>query len=80
MTFKAIWKDGPIEDWNSENNQWRRKKTYLDGPNFPVVLKCLHNSQNITADFLNEVSYLFPIIKSFINCLKKMCYIFFILQ
>ena len=22
-TFKAIWKDGPIQEWDSENNQWR---------------------------------------------------------
>jgi hypothetical protein len=57
-TFKAIWKDGPIHYWRSKNNQWKREKTYMDHPNFPVVLKSLHNSQNITADFLNEVSYL----------------------
>jgi hypothetical protein len=56
-TFKAIWKDGSIER-DSINNQWKRSKTYKDHSNFPVVLKCLHNSQNITADFLNEVSYL----------------------
>jgi hypothetical protein len=57
-TFKAIWKDGSIEEWDSENNQWKREKTYKGHSNFPVVLKSLHNSQNITADFLNEVSYL----------------------
>ena len=59
-TFKAIWKDGSIELWDSENNQWKREKTYRYGDrlNFPVVLKCLHDSQNIAADFLNEVSYL----------------------
>src|ERR1051325_6562403 len=27
-TFKAIWKDGPIWRWNSENNQWLREKEY----------------------------------------------------
>src|SRR5581483_6384739 len=61
ITFKAIWKDGSISDddgWDSENNQWKRDKTYMDHPNFPVALKSLHDSQNITADFLNEVSYL----------------------
>ena len=57
-TFKAIWKDGNIDKWDSENNQWKRDKTYREHPNFPVVLKSLHNSQNITVDFLNEVSYL----------------------
>ena len=49
--YKAIWKDGPIEEWDSEKNQWKRwvKTT--------VALKCLHNSQNITAEFLKEVRY-----------------------
>ena len=57
-TFKAIWKDGSIDEWDSENNQWKRYKIYMDHPNFPVALKSLHDSKNITADFLNEVSYL----------------------
>ena len=57
-TFKAIWKDGSIKRWDSIKNKWRREKTYKKHSNFPVVLKSLHNSQNITADFLNEVSYL----------------------
>ena len=65
-TFKAIWKDGSIYEWDSENNQWIRQKTYMDHSNFPVVLKCLHNSQNITADFLNEVSYLSLILLTFL--------------
>jgi hypothetical protein len=50
---KAIWKDGYISKWDSENNQWERRK------NYPVVLKCLHDSQDITAKFLREVSYLY---------------------
>jgi len=57
-TFKAIWKDGPIHYWDSQNNQWYRRKKYWDHPNCPVALKCLHNSQNITAEFLSEVIYL----------------------
>ena len=58
--YKAIWKDGFIDSWDSENNHWKRRKTYSeDYENFPVVLKCLHKSQDITADFLREVSYLF---------------------
>jgi hypothetical protein len=55
--YKAIWKDGFIRKWDSENNQWERSKYfYVDYENFTVVLKCLHNSQNITSDFLKEVS------------------------
>ncbi|GET51353.1 uncharacterized protein OCT59_004606 [Rhizophagus irregularis] len=48
-TFKAVWKDGPIWGWDYYNNQWKR-----DGE-AKVALKCLHNSQDITADFLKEV-------------------------
>jgi hypothetical protein len=76
--YKAIWKDGYIKEWDSENNQWKRSKNWREEyENFPVVLKCLHNSQDITSDFLREVSYLFvynssycPIInvKLSINC------------
>jgi hypothetical protein len=55
--YKAIWKDGFIREWDSENNQWKRNKHWYENhKNFPVVLKCLHNSQDITADFLREVS------------------------
>ncbi|EXX64096.1 Cdc15p [Rhizophagus irregularis DAOM 197198w] len=48
-TFKAVWKDGPFLELNYKNNQWLR-----DGKT-KVALKCLHNSQDITADFLKEV-------------------------
>src|SRR5688572_15181367 len=52
-TYKAIWKDGFIAYWDSENNQWHRDKYNKGG--HPVALKCLHNSQDITAEFLREV-------------------------
>ena len=51
--YKAIWKDGPIDEWDSENNQWKRKRE------IDVALKCLHNSQEITAEFLREVRFFF---------------------
>ncbi|EXX74727.1 Cdc15p [Rhizophagus irregularis DAOM 197198w] len=44
-TFEAVWKDGP---WNKYNQLERKGET-------KVALKCLHNSQDITADFLKEV-------------------------
>ena len=50
-TYKAIWKDGNIWDYDSNNNRWKRYK------NIPVVLKCLHNSQDITVESLREVRY-----------------------
>ncbi|GBB89107.1 hypothetical protein RclHR1_01580008 [Rhizophagus clarus] len=53
--YKATWKDGFIERWDSENNQWKRSKFWFEKhENFPVDLKCLHNSQDITSDFLRE--------------------------
>ena len=48
---KAIWKDGHIINWDSKNNQWKR-----DG-NHSVALKSLHDSQDITIEFLKEVGY-----------------------
>ena len=52
-TYKAIWKDGFIRSWDSGNNQWRRQGECK------VALKCLHNSQDITAEFLREVRSFF---------------------
>ena len=43
--FKAIWKDGP---WDYQLKRKGETK---------VALKCLHNSQDITAEFLKEVEY-----------------------
>ncbi|EXX53976.1 Cdc15p [Rhizophagus irregularis DAOM 197198w] len=54
--YKAIWKDGFIKSWDSENNKWIRSKAWFRYyEKFPVVLKCLHNSQDITSDFLREI-------------------------
>ncbi|GBC54473.2 kinase-like domain-containing protein [Rhizophagus irregularis DAOM 181602=DAOM 197198] len=44
-TFKAVWKDGPWETTFCNQREGETK----------VVLKCLHNSQDITADFLKEL-------------------------
>ena len=47
VTDSAIWKDGRL-NWNYADKYTRK-------PNNKVALKCLHNSQNITDEFLNEV-------------------------
>jgi|ERR1051325_422509 hypothetical protein len=48
--FKAIWKDGRIIKWDSNERQLKRDQQT------EVALKCLHNnSQDITAEFLSEV-------------------------
>src|ERR1044072_3857190 len=57
ITYKAIWKDGHINGWDSYNKQLIRQKD--DEKGHPVALKCLHNSQDITAEFLREVRYSF---------------------
>ena len=49
--YKAIWKNGYIESWDSKNNQWKREEET------EVALKCLHKSQGITAEFLGEVRF-----------------------
>ncbi|CAB5390807.1 unnamed protein product [Rhizophagus irregularis] len=46
--YSANWKNGPLE--YNEN-----KQIYKRNPNRIIALKCLHNSQNITNKFLNEV-------------------------
>ena len=50
--YSAIWKDGPL-DYNYDdyyNNEYYSRKS-----NKKVALKCLHNSQNASNEFLNEV-------------------------
>ena len=46
--YSAIWKDGPL--YYKYGGEYIRKSS-----NIKVALKCLHNSQNITNEFLNEV-------------------------
>ena len=46
--YSAIWKNGPL-NYNKDNKEYTRTL------NYKVALKYLHNSQNITNEFLNEV-------------------------
>ena len=63
-TYKATWKDGNIDDWDSKNNQFNRSRGCL------VALKCLHNSQDVTVEFLKEVRYFSTIFNSIVNLLQ----------
>jgi hypothetical protein len=63
IVYKAIWKDSPIEEWDFENNQLKRKDS-----NHTVALKCLHNSQDIKAEFLKEVRCFFSDELTFYEC------------
>ena len=49
--YKAIWKDGYINYWNHETNQWNSNSNYI------VALKGLNNSKDITLEFLKEVIF-----------------------
>src|SRR4051794_18155122 len=51
--YSAVWGDGRLK--YNENIEEYVKST----PNCKVALKCLHNSQNITNEFLNEVWILY---------------------
>jgi hypothetical protein len=70
-TYKAVWKEGYI--WRNYNNN-NRLERYGETK---VALKCLHNSQGITIEFLKEVRYFLMnlILLAFINI--KLTIIFF---
>ncbi|GBB83385.1 hypothetical protein RclHR1_10100002 [Rhizophagus clarus] len=46
-TYKAIWKDVPF--WEKNYGKWKKEGETK------VALKCLHNSQDISAEFFNEL-------------------------
>src|SRR5204863_503903 len=46
--YSAIWNDGPL--YYNEN-----ESIYIRKPDKKVALKCIHNSQNIDNEILNEV-------------------------
>jgi hypothetical protein len=48
--YKANWIDGCINEWNGDNQNWKRKK-----PNMFVILKILNNPTSITLEFINKV-------------------------
>src|SRR3954469_6657831 len=46
--YSAIWKNGPLYYYHYYDKHKRKSDK-------KVALKCLHNSQNITNEFLNKV-------------------------
>ena len=51
VVYSAVWLEGPRWIWDEDAEQWMR-----NGP-IKVVLKRLNNSQNISEEFLKQVSY-----------------------
>ena len=47
--YLAIWTNSPLSDYDKYNKKYTRESDKK------VTLKCLHNSQNIANEFLNEV-------------------------
>jgi len=51
--YKAIWKDGPINrfnSWNIEKSEWKRES------NKKVAIKKFRNATSVSPEFLNEVN------------------------
>ena len=49
--YKATWIDGPITDWNDDEQKFNREGEMI------IALKELNNSENINSKELNEVQY-----------------------
>ncbi|GBB89085.1 hypothetical protein RclHR1_15760001 [Rhizophagus clarus] len=54
--YKANWIDGCVNNWDDDNQNWKRKNQ-----NMFVALKVLHNSNNVTSEFMNEIASHFKI-------------------
>ena len=48
IIYSAIWNNGPL-NYDSYKSEYTRKSDKA------IILKCIHNSQNITNEFFNEV-------------------------
>ncbi|POG81752.1 hypothetical protein GLOIN_2v1834878 [Rhizophagus irregularis DAOM 181602=DAOM 197198] len=49
--YRAKWKDGNIQYWDTKNKNWERCSQ-----NMIVALKSLNNSKKVTSEFTNENS------------------------
>ncbi|CAB4433019.1 unnamed protein product [Rhizophagus irregularis] len=49
--YRAKWIDGYIISWDDKIKNWKRL-----GSNMFVTLKSLNNSENVTSEFINEIS------------------------
>jgi hypothetical protein len=48
--YRANWIDGRINEWDDDNQNWKREK-----PNMFVVLKILNNPESITSESIKKV-------------------------
>ncbi|EXX63594.1 uncharacterized protein OCT59_025545 [Rhizophagus irregularis] len=54
ITYKAIWKDGNICNWDSKTNKWQRSN-FDEDQMTKVALKSMQNLQDITIELLREI-------------------------
>ncbi|PKY55045.1 kinase-like protein [Rhizophagus irregularis] len=52
--FTAHWPQGPIRAWDTTANNWKRGWEQVNSD--VIILKQIKNSDNMTSDFLNELS------------------------
>ncbi|GES87491.1 kinase-like domain-containing protein [Rhizophagus clarus] len=62
--YKANWIDGHMDEWDNENQNWKRK-----GQNMFVALKVLNDSKNVTSEFMDEIALHYKV-NSCINIIK----------
>ncbi|CAG8446815.1 12398_t:CDS:2, partial [Acaulospora morrowiae] len=64
--YKATWVGGPITEWNVKSKSWIKSPTNK----YVVALKSLDNSEDITADFLDEIKNMLDcsVSQLFIRC------------
>jgi hypothetical protein len=53
--YKAIWKDGPIHEWDLDRSEWHRI-SYKE-----VAVKKFQNATYVSSEFLNEVNKFYQI-------------------
>ncbi|RIA95402.1 kinase-like domain-containing protein [Glomus cerebriforme] len=53
--FTAYWPRGPIQAWDTTINDWERGWQQQMNSDI-IILKRINNSNNVTSDFLNELS------------------------
>ncbi|GBB87071.1 hypothetical protein RclHR1_13530004 [Rhizophagus clarus] len=69
--YRANWKDGYISHWDINKNQWKR---HSQNRNDYVALKSLDHSQNVTLEFLNEITLHVKVIEDKISNNIIRCY------
>ncbi|RIA94518.1 kinase-like domain-containing protein [Glomus cerebriforme] len=63
--YKANWNDGYILNWDNKNRNWEREHQHME-----VALKSLNNSENVTLEFINEITLHHKLIGNYYSILS----------